>query len=84
MNLNVIKIYISKLKKDNLISFLNNQNIILNEEEIDYLYNVLKYDYEKILEEDAYLFNNIKSNINPNSYNKLIELFKRYKDLYLK
>ena len=83
MNLNVIKIYISKLKKDNLISFLNNQNIILNEEEIDYLYNVLKYDYEKILEEDAYLFNNIKSNINPNSYNKLIELFKRYKDLYL-
>ena len=83
MNLNVIKIYIKKIKKDNLISFLNNQNIILNEEEIDYLYNVLKYDYEKILEEDAYLFNNIKSNINPNSYNKLIELFKRYKDLYL-
>ena len=84
MNLNIFKIYISKLKKEDFKKYLNSENIILNEDELDYLYDKIKYDYEKILEEDAYIFNDIKNNINKDSYDKLLKLFNKYKNMYLK
>lgn len=84
MNLNIFKIYINKLKKEDFKKYLNSENIILNEDEVDYLYDKIKYNYEKILEEDAYIFNDIKNNINKDSYDKLLKLFNKYKNMYLK
>jgi hypothetical protein len=84
LNLNVIKIYINGLTKDDVKSFLKKESITLNDTEFDYLFNILKKDYGKILNSDKELFLEIKENINEDAYNKLINIFNKYSELYLK
>ena len=84
LNLNVIKIYINRLTKDDVKSFLKKESITLNDTEFDYLFNILKKDYGKILNSDKELFLEIKENINEDAYNKLINIFNKYSELYLK
>ncbi len=83
MNINVIKLYIDKLKKDDIKVFLKSNNIIVDDNELDYLYIVVKNKYEDFLNNDITVLNNIKENINNEAYIKLLELYNKYKSLYL-
>ena len=83
MNLNLIKLYINKIKKEDINTFLNSNNIIVSNKELDYLYNILKNNCQKVLNEDKIIFNDIKNNINIENYNKLINLYNYYKEKYL-
>ena len=79
---NLIKIYINKIKKDDVNIFLKNNNINLSEKEIDYAYYILKNKYELILDNDVSIFNDIKDNISEDNYIKLMELYNNYKTKY--
>lgn len=81
---NLIKMYISKIKKEDIKIFLNNNGINLSEKELEYAYYIIKNKYELILNEDIYIFDEIKKNISINNYNKLLNLYNKYKNLYLK
>ena len=83
MNINVIKLYIDKLKKDDIKVFLKSNNIIVDDNELDYLCIVVKNKYEDFLNNDITVLNNIKENINNEAYIKLLELYNKYKSLYL-
>ena len=77
--------YIKNLTKKDIIDFSKQHNIILNNNEIDIIYNTIKSDYKILLYNDEnIIFNNLKSRINPTSYNKIINLFKEYKSIYQK
>ena len=84
MNLNLIKMYINKIKKNDVESFLNNNEINVNENELDYLYDILKNKYTNVLDEDQETFDDIKKNISSSNFDKLIKLYNKYKDLHLR
>ena len=83
MNLNLIKLYINKIKKEDINTFLKDNNINLTDDELNYLYSI-KNKYELIINEDQILLNEISNNISKDNYNKLLELFYKYKSIYLK
>ena len=83
MNYNLINRYINKLKKDDINNFLKTENIVLTEKELNYIFGIIKNDYIRIIEKDKKIFNDIKKNINEDQYIKLLELFEKYKTIYL-
>ena len=81
----IIENYINNLTKKDIIDFSNKENIILDNSELDYIYKIIKTEYKTILYDDSTdIFNNIKSRINPTSYNKIKKLFDSYKEKYKK
>lgn len=74
---------INKLTLDDLKILSSNNNIKLNNQELNYLYNKLKKDWYSFLYNDPNpILNDIKENINSNSYNKLLNLYYYYKNKY--
>ena len=74
---------INKLTLDDLKILSSSNNIKLNNQELNYLYNKLKKDWYTFLYNDPNpILNDIKDNINSNSYNKLLDLYYYYKNKY--
>jgi len=84
MNINIIESYINQIEERDLRKFLEKQKISINEKEERYLFYILKNKYKDVLDEDILIFYDIKKNINNEAYNKLLELFNKYKGLYKK
>ena len=77
--MDLIKIYINNLTKNDAKTFIQNRNIELTENEFDFLFKEIKENYIRIIEEDENEIGLIKSRINNNSFDKLMLLFKKYK-----
>ena len=80
--INLIKIYIDKIKKEDIKIFLNNNGINLSEKELEYAYYIIKNKYELILNDNKSIFDDIKENISEDNYIKLMELYNNYKTKY--
>ena len=79
MNKQLIQQYINKLKKEDIIIFSQKQGINLTNNELDLIYYKIKDNSENILNNPLKEINSIKDNISINVYNKLIELYDKYK-----
>ena len=78
----LLKKYIDLLNENSIKNFCDSNNIILNSNEINYLLNLIKNNYEDILiNEDKYI-NELHNNINIDATNKLIILYNFYKEKY--
>ena len=74
---------IKSLTKEDIISYANSENVKLDNNEVNIIYNTIKSDYKTLLYGDSELiFNNIKSRINPTAYKKIYELYNFYKNKY--
>ena len=73
--------YFNNLSKEEIYEYLDKYNIKLNDEEYDFLINIIKEKYNDLLDENIYLFKLIRDTINEDAYNKLIDLFNKYKGL---
>lgn len=73
--------YFNNLSKEEIYEYLDKYNIKLNDEEYEFLINVVKEKYNDLLDENIYLFKLIRDTINEDAYNKLIDLFNKYKGL---
>ncbi len=79
---NLIKNYVDKLTIDNLREFAIKNDINLNQNELEYLLNLVQNNFEDILiNEDKYL-NLVQNNINSEEFIKVKELFLYYKNRY--
>lgn len=79
----LIKNYINKLKKEDISVFATNNNITLNDTELSIIYDTIKNDYESLLygNHDK-VFNELKSKVSSDNYDKIINLFFEYKKKY--
>lgn len=78
----LIKNYVDKLTTQNLKEFAVKNNINLNQNELEYLLNLVQRNFEDILvNEDKYL-NLVQNNINTEAFVKVKELFLYYKNRY--
>ena len=79
----LIENHIKNLTKKDIIDYSKNENINLNNNEIDIIFNYIKNDYKTLLYGDSsYIFKDLKNRINPTSYQKIKSLYDTYKDKY--
>ena len=79
----LIKDYIDKLDKNKVNDLLIKQDIYLNNNELDIIYNHLKNDWYTFIYEDPNpILNNIKENLDNDNFLKLFELYKSAKEKY--
>lgn len=79
----LIKNYINKLTKSDIISFALKNDITLSDLEVDYIFYIIKNKYQEIMYGNPdNLFKELKNKTNPDNYNKIIKLFYIYKDKY--
>lgn len=80
MKKNLIISYINKITKQDIINYLNKENIEYTNDELDFIYNAIKNDYEVILSNDFDKYiTNYKFNLNEKLYNKILEKYNEYK-----
>lgn len=80
MKKELLKNYISKLTKQDIINYLSKECIPASNEEIDMIYNAIKNDYEEILDTNFMNYiSNYKLNFNPDLYRTIIEKYNQYK-----
>ena len=74
----IIKSYIKNLSKQDIVNFALKNNIILTNNELDYIYNNIKNNYEYILSNPIIYLNKLKNNVSITTYNKIYELYTIY------
>lgn len=81
MNFYFIENYMSKLKKNDIENFALKENIILDDEELNNIYNYVKSNYKNIIYNDPEkTLNNIKKAFNNKTYLKVEKIYLKYKD----
>ena len=83
MFLKILENYLKRLSKDDILSFATKNNIILNNKELDYIFNTIKNDY-KILLSNNYdvVFQNANNYIREDNLKKIYNLFLDYRNKY--
>ncbi len=80
MKKELLKSYINKLTKQDIINYLNKEYTPSSNEEIDLIYNVIKNNYEEILSSNFMNYiSKYESNLNKQLYQKIIEKYNEYK-----
>lgn len=80
---NFIKGYIKNIDKLTLNTWLTNQNIFLNDNELNILYMHLVNDwYEFLYQNPTNILNDLKNKLSNDNYNKLKVLYDEYYNKY--
>lgn len=82
MNIYFIYEYINRMKKDDFNNLLLKEGIILDDDELIVAYNYIKENYKRITKVRAEdILEEIKFKFKPITYNKIVKLFTKYKDV---
>ena len=80
MNKFIILKYMEKINKDDINRYAKSQDTILDNNELDLIYNYIKKYPKRILNEPLDVIDEIKDDLSIVVYNKLLELYQKYKD----
>lgn len=80
MNKLLIYKYIERIKKEDIANYSLSQNINLTTNELDIIYDYIKNKTNEILNNPLHLIDEIKDKVSINIYNKIVELYDKYKD----
>ena len=80
MNRFIIYEYMSRIKKEDIVRFGISQGVKLEEYEVDVIYKYIKNDYKRILSNPDKVLDEAKYQVSDLTYQKLMELYNKYKD----
>ncbi len=76
----VIKELVDKLKEDDINNYALQEGVTLSEDELKTIYLYIKNYWQVFYKEDASdLFLELKEKLSPKAYEKVLELYKKYK-----
>ena len=76
----IIKNYVNKLTEDDIYNYALKEGVKLSDYEIKVIYMYIKNYWQVFYREDArFLLDELKEKLSPNAYNKICELYKKYK-----
>lgn len=75
----VIYDYIKKIKKEDIFNYGIRQGIEINNNDIDIIYDYINNRYNDIIDNTDSILLEVKDKLNINTYNKLLELYDKYK-----
>ena len=79
----LLKNYVNKLSINDINDFAVKNDIVLNKDELNTIYDIIKNDYDELLYGNSdNVFNKLKSNVSSDNYDKIINLFFLYKKKY--
>lgn len=79
---NIIKKYVSMITIKDISDFGIKNDIYLDDNELNTLYNVIKNNYEMLLTDDKRVFNYLENKIKVDNLDKIKTLFYEYKKRY--
>ncbi len=79
---NIIKKYVSMITIKDISDFGIKNDIYLDDNELNTLYNVIKNNYEMLLTDDKRVFNYLENKIKFDNLDKIKTLFYEYKKRY--
>ena len=77
----VIYDYIKKIKKEDICNYGIKEGIKINNNDLDIIYNYIKNRYTDIFNNPIEVINEINGKVSDNVYQKIIELYNKYKYL---
>ena len=81
MNMYLVEEYVKRLTKEDVIKFSESQGIILEETELNTIYDYIKKDYKTILYGNARsVLDELKQKVKPLTYQKIETLYIKFKD----
>ena len=83
MNMNILLIseYVNRLKKDDITNFALRQGIVLENDEVDIIYDYIKRDYKTFIYGNPRpILDEIKTKVRPLTYNKIENLYQQFKN----
>ena len=81
MNIYLISEYVNRMKKEDINKFALKQGIILDDSELDTIYNYVKKDYKTfIYGNPRSVLDELKEKVKPLTYNKIENLYQKFKD----
>ena len=76
---NLIEVYINKLTKQDILNFASKKNLKVTDEELDFVYNFIKYNYKTVLNNpNSFNLSNYKNNFSSENYNFINSLISKY------
>lgn len=76
---NIIKNYVDKLTKEDIINYSKKEDIFLNDNEINVIYDEIKDKWKQLYNGNTRVITDLENKINNKAYNKLIDLYNTYK-----
>ncbi len=76
---NIIKNYVDKLTKEDIINYSKKEDIFLNDNEINVIYDEIKNKWKQLYNGNTRVITDLENKINNKAYNKLINLYNTYK-----
>lgn len=76
---NIIKNYVDKLTKEDIINYSKKEDIFLNDNEINVIYDEIKNKWKQLYNGNTRVITDLENKINNKAYNKLIDLYITYK-----
>ena len=80
MNKKVLEQYINRIRKEDIVRYGIKEGIIIKPNELDLIYDYIKNDYERLIDKPMDIIIEIKDKISNKLYQKLLELYDKYKD----
>ena len=77
---NIIKNYVDKLTKEDIINYSKKEDIFLNDNEINVIYDEIKNKWKQLYNGNTRVITDLENKINNKAYNKLIDLYNTYKN----
>lgn len=76
---NIIKNYVDKLTKEDIINYSKKEDIFLNDNEINVIYDEIKNKWKQLYNGNTRVITDLENKINNKAYNQLIDLYNTYK-----
>ena len=81
MTIYLVEEYVKRLTKEDITKFSESQGVILEEAELNTIYNYIKKDYKTILYGNARsILDELKQKVKPLTYHKIETLYIKFKD----
>ncbi len=79
---NVLKNYVDRLKREDIVNFAIKKNILLDKNELEVVYHNIKTRFKDIYDDGLKVIEENKNSLKETTYRKLKELYKNTKRNY--
>ena len=79
---NLLKNYVNRLKKEDIVNFKKKKNILLDKNELEVVYHNIKTRFKDIYDDGLKVIEENKNSLKETTYRKLKELYENTKRNY--
>ena len=79
MNRLIIYQYINRLTKEDIVRYCNNHGILVDNNDLDVVYDYVKNDYKRFFNDPIGVLNEVKYKVSDYTYGEIMKMYDKYK-----